>query len=154
MKSTFTLLLFCCCTCQMLFAQFVYINPVPGSSYHYPETFILLRNGNDIDRSSVTDPQLMVINGSQSGSHTWTAVLCDNKQTVNIKPDPDFEPGEMVTVTVNSKLRTVNGDTIQGTTFSFKIRNAQNEEQLEKFRQARIQTAKTDGEYYDDDNSA
>ena len=141
-----------CCTFQMLFAQFQYINPVPGSSFHNPETNIILKNGNYIDRNSVKDKGLVKIRGSKSGLHKWVARLSDDKKTVTIKPAFDFAYGETVTVTVNSKLKTYQEAKIEGTSFTFKIRNEVTPEQRERYKQARLESLREDGDYLPNEN--
>lgn len=148
----FTLLLLCG-TFYSLFAQFQYINPVPGSSYHNPEANIILKNGNYIDRNSVKDNNLVEIHGSQSGLHQWVARLSDDKKTVTIKPLPVFAYGETVSVTVKSKLKTDQGEKIEGTSFTFKIREEITPEQRERYKQARIQSLIEDGIYEPSENS-
>ncbi|MBX7110207.1 MAG: aryl-sulfate sulfotransferase [Chitinophagales bacterium] len=122
MKFTSSLLL-CCIAFLHTSAQFAYINPKPGSQYRNPQTNIILKNGNLIDRSSVSGKNLVEISGSASGRHSWTARLSDDNKTVVIKPSPVFDFGETVTVTVNSGLRKMNGEKVEGFTFIFQIRN-------------------------------
>ena len=89
MKSSFTLFIFFAML-QFVFAQFKYINPVPGSQYHNPETNIILKNGSFIDRNSIDDKDLLEIHGSVSGNHSWTGRLSDDHKSVIIKPFPVF----------------------------------------------------------------
>lgn len=133
-------LLLLCCTFHPLIAQFQYINPVPGSSFHKPQVTIILKNGSYIDRGSVKDNSLVEIQGSKSGLHQWVARLSDDKKTVTIKPIPDFACGETVSVTVNSKLRTDKGEKIEGTSFTFKTGNEVTPEQRERYKQARLES--------------
>jgi hypothetical protein len=60
MKYIFTLFMFCM-VLQLADAQFRYINPVPGSQYHNPETNIILRNGGFIDRTTIAGEGLLNI---------------------------------------------------------------------------------------------
>ena len=103
-------------------AQFRYISPMPGSKYHNPRTTIILTNGDFLDESSVQDQNLVEIYGSKSGKHDWTPVLSGSK-TLIIKPNPIFSWGETVNVIVHPVLRKLDGSTIDGTSFSFTIRN-------------------------------
>ncbi|HUM47278.1 MAG TPA: arylsulfotransferase family protein, partial [Chitinophagales bacterium] len=111
-------------TVQMAMAQFNYISPVPGSLYHNPQTNIILKNGELLDKASVADKDLLEIVGSVSGNHTWTARLSDDNKTVVIHPSPVFEYGETVYVSVSNKLKKASGAFIDGTFFSFQTRNA------------------------------
>ncbi|MBP9883011.1 MAG: hypothetical protein KBF32_06400, partial [Chitinophagales bacterium] len=59
-------------------AQFNYISPLPGSRYHNPTTNIILKNGQYLDKASVSNKELLQITGSLSGNHSWTARLSDD----------------------------------------------------------------------------
>ncbi|MEP7129197.1 MAG: Ig-like domain-containing protein, partial [Chitinophagales bacterium] len=119
----FTVTLLCCCFfSNIIFAQFNYVNPLPGSSSHYPQTTILLKNGNVMDRESIRNQQFVEITGSKSGKHNWTALLSDDDKTIIVKPDVPFFYEETVTVNVHSTLLKENGEKINGITFSFGIR--------------------------------
>ncbi|MEO6168039.1 MAG: aryl-sulfate sulfotransferase [Chitinophagales bacterium] len=120
-----------CLTWQISYAQFNYVSPVPGSKYHNPATNIILSNGADIDRQSISDNTLLQITGSISGNHRWKAGLSDDGKSVIIHPDPVFEYGENVSVTVHPKLRKEAGAAINGMSFSFEIREALTPEQAE-----------------------
>lgn len=139
MKRIFTLLAFCLFV-QSVLAQFNYIHPLPGSQYHNPQTNIILRNGQVIDKGSVADKDLLVINGSLSGKHLWTARLSDDRKTVVIHPSPEFAYGETVSITVNSKLSNESGAKINGTTFTFNTRDEITPEQREQYRQSSLET--------------
>ncbi|MBA3647097.1 MAG: aryl-sulfate sulfotransferase [Chitinophagales bacterium] len=118
-----------------IWAQFQYVNPKPGSSMHHVETGIILRNGALIDPSSLQASLFSVV-GSKSGNHAVKIILADDSKTVLLNPIVVFKPGETVTVTVKSGMKTLQGLTITGTTFTFKIGDTGNPE-----TQARIQNA-------------
>src|SRR5580765_4683785 len=120
MKLVFTFL-FCCFLVNVTTAQFTYINPLPSSQDHNPQTNIILKNGNYIDPESVQSKGLLEITGSVSGNHTYTARLSDDNKTVVIKPEVIFDYGETVTVTVRTRLRQVTGEPIEGRSFTFGI---------------------------------
>src|SRR5215831_14734257 len=102
-------------TAQLTFSQFSYINPMPGSGFHYPETNIILKSSLLIDKQSVNDKHLVEITGSITGNHSWTARLSDDDKTIVIKPYPVFDFGETVTVNVLPVLRNSDGNVIEGT---------------------------------------
>nr|MBA2407402.1 aryl-sulfate sulfotransferase [Chitinophagales bacterium] len=97
----------------------------------------ILRNGGFIDAASISD-NLEII-GSVSGKHDYSARLSDDNKTVIIKPKTIFNYGETVTVNVHSTLKTIDGQTIEGTTFSFKTRNEITAEEKERYKQSRIE---------------
>ncbi|MGB3075805.1 MAG: arylsulfotransferase family protein [Chitinophagales bacterium] len=138
MKFTVTLLS-CCLFSKILFAQFNYVNPLPGSSSHHPQTTILLKNGNAMDRESINNQQFVEITGSKSGKHNWTALLSDDDKTIIVKPEVPFFFEETVTVNVHSTLLKENGEKINGITFSFGIRAKTTGEQEKLIRLAKLQ---------------
>ncbi|MEO6169273.1 MAG: arylsulfotransferase family protein, partial [Chitinophagales bacterium] len=136
MKLSFTLFAFAF-TVQFALAQFNYISPMPGSLYHNPQTNIILKNGQLIDKASVTSSDLLEIVGSVSGNHTWSARLSDDNKTVVIRPEQEFAYGETVYVNVNSTLKKVSGELINGTAFTFLTRNEITVEEQIKYSQYR-----------------
>lgn len=119
---------------QYATAQFTYINPVPGSEMHSPQTTIILKSEEAIDQETVHNKYLAEIKGSLSGKHNWTARLSDDNKTVILSPETAFEYGETVSVEVNPELRTMAGRTLHGTSFQFKIRNEITPEQELQYR--------------------
>lgn len=116
---TLILLLLAATICR---AQFTYINPMPGTVNHNPETNIILKCAKWINKQSVQSGNLVTITGSTSGNHPYTARLSDDRKTVVIKPLIKFACDETVTVIVNSNLLDVDGNHISGTSFTFGIR--------------------------------
>ncbi len=74
--------------------------------------------------------------GSLSGVHEYACRLSDDRRTIIVKPDPVFEYGETVFVTIHSKLEKESGEAIEGKSYSFKIREIVAEEQKLKYQQA------------------
>ncbi|HUM46857.1 MAG TPA: hypothetical protein PLD84_08015, partial [Chitinophagales bacterium] len=112
--------------CAVLFApvtygQFQYISPVPGSTYHHPETNIILKNGAMIDVQSL-DVALISVSGSNSGVHSCRIVLSDDGKTILIYPLQKFTEDEKVSVNIADGFRKKSGEIISGTTFQFSIR--------------------------------
>ncbi|MBA3649326.1 MAG: aryl-sulfate sulfotransferase [Chitinophagales bacterium] len=141
-----TALLFFCLAAQSIVAQFKYISPLPGSALHYPETNIILKNGNMIDKSSISNKNLFTVSGSISGNHSWTARLSVDNKTVTIQPHPDFAYGETVYVTVYPGLKKLSGESIEGVSFSFQIRNQLTGEERKRFFIANLQSLTDDPE--------
>ncbi len=139
MKNIFTTLILIL-TVGRAWSQFSYVYPVPGSALHTPQTTIQLKNGDLIDRKSLLNEQLVEINGSLSGVHEWTARLSDDNKTVIIKPDPVFAYGETISVIVHAAIRNQGSEPINGTSFTFQIKNEVTIEQQEKIKQAKLQT--------------
>src|SRR6185295_14696400 len=116
---------------EMVSGQFVYLNPLPGSRYHNPQTTLAIKNGELMDESSVHSKDWISINGSKSGKHLWTARLSDDRKTIVVIPERDFVYGETVFVTIDSKLKKETGQKIEGKSFSFQIRDEITPEQQE-----------------------
>lgn len=127
---------------QLVFAQFSYVSPMPGSLFHNPETNIILLNGQRIDEASVHEADLLTIVGSISGSHSWKARLSDDHKTVLIQPVPVFAYDENVYVVVGNGLKTTTGETINGISFSFQTRKEVTPEQKAMFSQYRLEDFK------------
>ncbi|HUM47619.1 MAG TPA: arylsulfotransferase family protein [Chitinophagales bacterium] len=103
-------------------AQFTYMSPLPDSKYHNRETQLIFRITGTLDESAVYQKDLVEIYGSESGLHQWTASLSEGR-TLIVKPTEIFAWGESVQVHLKPVLRRANGTTVEGASFSFKIRN-------------------------------
>src|ERR1043165_3167110 len=103
------------------FSQFKYISPMPGSKFHHIQTNIILKNGGYIQSSSLKS-NLVSIRGTKSGDHHARIVLSGDKKTILIYPEPIFESGESVAVTINDGFKKTDGSVIHGITFQFDTR--------------------------------
>ncbi len=118
------------------FSQFIYLNPLPGSQNHNPQTALAIRNGNLIDRGSILNNSWMEIIGSKSGFHSFTSKLADDNKTIIVNPTVKFDNGEIVSVIITNQLKKQSGEKITGTTFTFQIKSALTTEQQVKFENA------------------
>jgi hypothetical protein len=126
-----------------LFAQFEYVNPLPGSGFHNPQTTILLKNGSNLNPESVSDYSFIKIKGSLSGNHSWSAKLSDDNKSVIVKPDQPFDWSETVYVEVLPVLQKDNNTIIDGMKFNFKIRDEVTGEKIERYRFCRMENLKS-----------
>ncbi|MCY7410163.1 MAG: aryl-sulfate sulfotransferase, partial [Chitinophagales bacterium] len=118
-------------------SQFVYVNPSPNSNFHYPQTTLAIKNGEVIDELSLMNNEFVEITGSLSGIHSYTSRLSDDDKTIVLHPNPIFEWGETVSVTIHSnELRKKSGDYIVGTTYQFQIRDEISTEQAKQYKEA------------------
>ncbi|MBA3648579.1 MAG: aryl-sulfate sulfotransferase [Chitinophagales bacterium] len=117
-------------------AQFAYISPEPSSRHHFPETNIILKNGDLIDDKSLDGKKLLTITGSLSGEHSWMAQLSDDNKTIIIKPQPAFVYSETVSVTVHSGIKKTSKEKIQGVSFTFYIKPESTPQEQVRFLQA------------------
>lgn len=116
-------------------AQFEYISPKNGSINNFREARLILRNGALMDESTVTTDKI-VITGSTSGNVPASVVLSTDGKTVCIAPAVKFAYGETVTVNVNEGLKTLSGQSLAATNFSFLVRKEMSPEakqQLEEY---------------------
>ncbi|MCY7410763.1 MAG: aryl-sulfate sulfotransferase [Chitinophagales bacterium] len=130
--SCFVLLALASIFSKTTIAQFCYLNPLPGSVNHNKQTTITIRNGNEIDESSIHYRKLFDITGTVSGVHGYTASLCRDRKTIILKPQSIFADGETIVVTIHDRLRTKEGGRINGKTFSFQIRSEITPEQKKR----------------------
>jgi hypothetical protein len=84
-------------------------------------TTIILRLESLLDRNSVAGRSLFAVDGSASGRHTGSTIVSDDGRTLIFKPDLAFAPGEKVSVTLSSGLRTAEGISIPPRSFSFTV---------------------------------
>ncbi|HUM46949.1 MAG TPA: arylsulfotransferase family protein, partial [Chitinophagales bacterium] len=102
-------------------AQFEYVSPKNGSINNFRETHLILRNGAMMDESSVTADKI-ILTGSQSGIVPAIVVLSTDGKTVCITPAVKFAYGETVNVTVKEGLKTLSGQVLTATDYSFGVR--------------------------------
>lgn len=114
------------------FAQYQYVSPKPGATYVNPGHHIIIRQGQLLDRSSVTG-DLFSISGAVSGNHTFRTVVSSDGKTVLLYPEHPFAFNEQVTVNVASGLRTVTGEMAGAYTFSFTTHREYTIDETEKF---------------------
>jgi len=118
-------------TCLMLLApsilaqefaisQYQYVSPVPDSKMILPQTNIIIREGNTIDKATLFNNSLTVI-GSVSGMHQGSLVLSDDQKTILFKPFNVFIRGETVYVHYDEGISKFNGDELPPFNFKFKI---------------------------------
>ncbi|MBX7107568.1 MAG: aryl-sulfate sulfotransferase [Chitinophagales bacterium] len=116
-------------------AQFEYISPKNGSINNFRDAHMILRNGALMNASSVSADKI-ILSGSESGIIAANVVLSTDGKTVCITPSLPFKYGETVDVTVLDGLKTLSGESLTGTTFSFSIRKqmtATQQQQLEEY---------------------
>ncbi|HEX5032664.1 MAG TPA: aryl-sulfate sulfotransferase [Candidatus Eisenbacteria bacterium] len=97
-----------------------YVSPAPGSARHNAATNVIVRPGGALDAASF-GPSSIEVSGSVSGSHTGTLRLSDDGETLVLRPDTPFAPGETVTCSIAAGLETVPGGSREGETFTFEI---------------------------------
>ncbi len=131
-------------------AQFEYIFPSDGSRNNFRETHLILRNGALMDPSSLTTDMIELI-GSKSGVIPASVVLSTDGKTVCIEPTIPFAYSENVTVHVKEGLRTLDGETLTGTSFQFSIRREMTQQEKDNLQEY-LSTHDDDGNLINDPN--
>jgi hypothetical protein len=98
--------------------SFQYISPKPSSILVSLKTNIILKYGEVIDRNTL-DKSLIIVEGSNSGIHSGELLLSDDNRTIIFNPENVFDPGENVTVTLKSGIKTIFKTLVPEYSFSF-----------------------------------
>jgi hypothetical protein len=98
-----------------------YVSPMPGAHLVSPQSNIILRPGEPLDKSSIDGPSVITITGSLSGQHSGTVVLSDDNKTILFNPRDPFTAGETVTVILHDGLQTTTGTKVDPFEFTFVV---------------------------------
>ena len=117
-----------------------YISPLHQSELNSRSSEIIIRQGGEIDRASLS-ADLFSVMGENSGIQTGTVIPSTDGKTIIFRPDNLFDPGEKISVTINEGLREQNGNTVPSFDFTFRVttlekplKHADYREQLNLFR--------------------
>ncbi|MBN1479500.1 aryl-sulfate sulfotransferase [candidate division KSB1 bacterium] len=97
-----------------------YISPLDQSALNSRAAEIIIRPGENLDPSSLSDALVSVV-GEKSGEHSGRLVLSTDDKTIIFKPNRLYSPGEQVMVTLNNGLRYANGSSVQSFQISFTV---------------------------------
>jgi hypothetical protein len=97
---------------------FQYVSPKPNSIMVSTETNIILRHTDKLQESTIIQSLINIV-GSESGNHTGDFLLTDDNQTIVFNPHKHFAYDEVVTVSVQQGIKTINDITIDSYSFSF-----------------------------------
>jgi len=119
-----TLILCTLAATTMLFAakpsSVEYISPTDGARFIPRNSNIIIRPGENIDRSSFVDDKILVV-GSKSGQHSGEIVFSPDEKTVIFEPDQPFEPSESVIITLKEGCRIQDGTPVPAFSFKFTV---------------------------------
>lgn len=123
MKTFLQTLFFFFLVTQLYFAQdqipFQYVSPKPNSNMVSNKTNIILRPDTKLQESTIIESLISVV-GSASGFHTGDFLLTDDNQTIVFNPDKPFAYDEVVTVSVQRGIKTLNNFEVPAYSFNFK----------------------------------
>jgi hypothetical protein len=105
--------------------QFTYLSPHPGAQFANVEHTLSFRQGDVLDASTLVSSQL-IVTGSASGVHSGTLSLSSDGRTLIFTPDQPFYYNESVTVQVLEGFRTINGTSIEPTSYAFRTEKQDN----------------------------
>lgn len=117
-----------------------YVCPTPNSKFINPEQTIILKTGLEFDKKTL-DANDFIVTGTISGNHSFNVKLMDDRKTLILVPDRKFNYGETVNVTVKSNIKTLNGYIINGITFHFIIKLADNMPLLKEYYRMQAEEA-------------
>ena len=101
--------------------EYQFISPKPGSTDNTRESTIIIREGANIDLSSIGKPGLIKVTGSLSGNIDGEVILSRDGKTLIFKPYSKFQPNEDVKVQMGHGLQSIDGKVLPSLAFSFKI---------------------------------
>ncbi len=109
--------------------KFQYLSPVPGSKLNSKETNIIIKPGNEFDKSYIARPSSITVTGNKSGIHRGKIILAEDNRTLIFKSYEKFTNSETVTVQLNN-LKTSSGKQIPNLNYSFETSEIDLNEQI------------------------
>lgn len=97
-----------------------YLSPLPNTILVQPETEIIIREGNEIDRSTINE-EFIAVRGSKSGNHNGKIDLANDNKTLIYKPFVPFSLGETVKVFIREGIKEQNGKFLIPLEYQFRI---------------------------------
>jgi hypothetical protein len=102
---------------------YLYLSPVPGASYVSPQTRYVLVRFESVAPTQVTNlaTSFISVTGSISGAHPSATRVATDGRTVIFEMETDFEPNELVTVTMLPLTGTGATESVQPYQYQFMI---------------------------------
>jgi hypothetical protein len=110
-----------CLNAQGIPPAIEYVSPIAGSNLVSPQTNLILRTREILDRLIPSNLPVFSVNGSTSGKHSGTTVVSDDRKTVIFTPNQPFATGEIVDVNVQWSVRTPAGERIEPFNLTFTV---------------------------------
>ena len=100
--------------------NYQYLSPLPNTILVQPETDIIIREGNEIDPSTLKET-FIEVRGSKSGIHKGKMDIANDSKTLIYKPYIPFSLGETVKVFIREGIRKLNGKSLIPLEYQFRI---------------------------------
>jgi len=129
MKATILLLLILFVSFSQLLASenhYQFISPQPGSENNSRESNIIFRHGDFLDQAGYTQNSIEA-KGSKSGKIKGEVILSSDRKTLIFKPTQKLLPNELISVKINSGIKTANGKQIEPFRFQFRTTHLKKE---------------------------
>jgi hypothetical protein len=100
--------------------NYQYLSPLPNTILVQPGTDIIIRQGNEIDESTLNE-DFIEIRGSKSGIHKGKIDIANDNKTLIYKPFVPFSLGETVKVFIRKGIKEQNGEYLIPIKYQFRI---------------------------------
>ena len=99
---------------------FEYFHPAANSRYVSQNNNIVIRQGSLLQRDQDLN-NIVLISGTISGEHTYSAHIADDQKTLIINPTSAFSPGEQISVELLPGLIGADGKVMEGLSWNFSV---------------------------------
>lgn len=103
--------------------EIIYTSPVNNAKYIRVDETIILSANEEINISSLNTPNLIQVLGNNRGLYQGTIKLATDNKSIIYTPDLEFMLNEVVTVTLNHGITTLNGNSVNPISFTFSVRD-------------------------------
>src|SRR5438094_579025 len=103
----------------LLKSQINYLDPQPNSKYVNTNNSLIIGFSDVIEANSINNGFSIAVTGSNSGLHSGMIKLTGDRKKILYKINIPFTFDEKINVIISSGLRTINGNAIAGSSYSF-----------------------------------
>lgn len=105
-------------------SKLIYNSPINNSVMHNPETEVILRFNNEINKQTLMK-SCFNLSGSISGNHSYEYVNTTFQNTIILKPNQAFYLNEIVSLSLNKPFLFKDNSSFDTYSLSFQIRSSQ-----------------------------
>ena len=102
-------------------SDYQYVYPIPQSTRVARNATIIIRLKNVAPSNLVNLQSFIQITGSKSNELSGNTKIASDEKTIIFDPQTDFEPGEVISVTITPELRDNQNRTIQPKSYTFTV---------------------------------